>query len=411
DADAAEARLERTSGVPIAVEISLGASVRQSVPHSLLSHPTSSARMNPWMLFPAVDPVAVPERRELVEKEVPATLIVRRIRSEAELVRLAGEVQVRRGVDGAAAAYKSAAPIAREIDRLKAEYEEILVSARDILKTEGARKKADAAETEKAAKRALSLVYRGRWLCARMEERYLSLYELEERLKRSWLEERSDIPEDVREDALVRSRDGFRFEPMIASKDVEIAALDLAASGKPPAEKAVLRRILEKEIETLHVQRNQLLASASLRHVEARIAELKDDDPYIRGLFMEDRIRAKNAICRFEAEARVAATVIQELRLGLEGRWEAEREAILKERALAEERLRIVGLEEKLVETLSEIRWSRSSEESDDAERREEARAKRKELETARAALENEIREALGALEAKEKTAAPPGGK
>ncbi|HVR73081.1 MAG TPA: YdjY domain-containing protein, partial [Planctomycetota bacterium] len=47
DADAAEARLERTSGVPIAVEISLGASVRQSVPHSLLSHPTSSARMNP----------------------------------------------------------------------------------------------------------------------------------------------------------------------------------------------------------------------------------------------------------------------------------------------------------------------------------------------------------------------------
>lgn len=380
--DEAELRAIRETGVPRAIEISLGASLRQRPSHPLLTHPTTSRRLQPWMLAPYLDLRAVPYHRELVEKEVPATLILRRLRSEASLVEIARAEALSRGLD-AQALYAAVLPIAREIDELKGRYEALIREGRALLARGKELEARGAEEKLAAAQAARQLFARGAWLGARIEERYLAWYGLEEELKVAWIEQRTDLPAELRQEAVVLGRSGFRFEPEMARREVQAAELDLPDAPGLPAEKSLRRQAAHKEIESLGIERDLALSRASHEAAAARARELAEKkEAYVLRLFEEEKERWAIEIRRHEARGALARSELAEIRGLLDGSWEARRDVVMRQRRRAERSLELTQLETRLLEALEEIRWSENDLAADDVPERQKGAAER--LEAAR---------------------------
>jgi hypothetical protein len=387
------------SSIPVSVEVTLGATQRQSPSYSLLSHPTNSDRVEPWMLPPQIDANVVHHHRELVENGVPATLILRRVRSEADLISFARSVAQRRGLADRLPLYDRILPIARQIDALKKEYEGLLSSIRTFL-SQGEGAGEPGSEEKKALEvEGKRLLKRGHWLCARIEERYLAWFSLEEELKADWVARQPELPPEVREGVLYLARDGFAFEPKIAAKEVEVAAVDLDAGEELPADKKTLREALEKEIEALRIERARRGAEAQLRAVESRLREIGSSDPYTSRLFQEDKMKFEGMIRSLGLQARIAAGEITELRSLLKGEWDGIKERVLRQRSLDREELEIVKLEEEILKCVEAIRWSENDLESDVPERRQGAKNALEEAQKKKLELEKGIDEAKRALE------------
>ncbi|MBI4606410.1 MAG: hypothetical protein HY721_30975 [Planctomycetes bacterium] len=396
----------RATGVPVEVEISLGASVRQRPSHPLITHPTGSARMQPWMLEPVLDTGVVADHRELVEKAVPATLVIRRVRSEADLVEVARAAALRRGLPDSERLYDALAPIAREVDALKRDYEGLLAEIRKVLEAGAAIEKLPERERLEAAERAKGLLFRGRWLAQRIEERYLSMYALEEERKAAWVEAHEEIPPEARDEARVLVS-GYRFEPALARLEVQAAALDLPGAEGTAPERALRHRALEKELEIVRLERSRTIAAANLRYYEGKVREMRErKDAYVERLFEEDRARAEVELRRQEARSRLARTELAEIQGLLDGSWDAAREKALEERRTAQAELEALELEDQLLETLEEVRWAEGDLESGDAPRAAEAGKRLKALREKEAELRAKVREARQAAE-RGGTAAP----
>jgi hypothetical protein len=359
------------------------------------------------MLPPRLDRSVVQAHRKLVEEQIPVTLIIRRVRSEAELIKAARAVALRRGLSESGPLYDRLEPIAREIDGLKADYEELLSSIRQML-AQGVVENAKDAEREALANRGLDLLRRGRWLCARIEERYLALYALEEDFKAAWVEKRTELPDEIREEALVRARDGYSFEPLIAAKRVDLAALDLAEFSGLPAERRIRGKIAENEIEVLELRRKLRLTRAYRRQQENLLKEVlsaaadeRDAEAvqYRANLFRSDILREDIRILSLTAKLHIAQTWIAEFEGRVDGTWEEKKTDVRRKRRLGERKLALADLEANLLETADELRWSENYAADRDPERRERARKKILELEQKRAGLEKKIEAAKQGLE------------
>lgn len=372
------------------VEISLGAAMRQTPTQAILTHPTCSKILQPWMLSPFLDTRVVEHHRELIEEMVPVTLILRRIKSEAELVEISRESARSRGLTEAGALYDAALVIAREIDSLKSQYEALLGKLRSALEATvpaGGEKTAKVAAGEQVEE----FLKRGRWLCARIEERYLSIYGLEEAYKTAWVEKQKEMPGEVREQALVLARDGFRFEPLLARKRVELEDLDLPHPGGTPGELNLRRQCLNAEVESLELERRHVLTLANVRYVETRLEESKND-AYVRRLFEEDWLRQKAIARQYAARWKVAQTEILELRGLLDGTWEATRPEVVRVRERAQEELECGKIDEQLASLLEELRYAEADAGSLDPQRKAEAEKKLVELGARKVKLEEEVR-------------------
>ena len=392
---------EPTSGIPVSVEVTLGATQRERPSYSLLSHPTNSARVEPWMLPPQIDTRALDHHRELVEEGVPATLILRRVRSETDLIAYARSAAQKAGLTDRLLLYDRLLPIAREIDALKGEYEGLLVSIRKLLSQNDVEKERTVEEKKALEAEGKGLLRRGHWLCTRIEERYLTWFSLEEEFKASWIEKRSELPAEVRQEALYLTRDGFLFEPKIAAKEVEIAALDLSGEGESAADRKILREALQKEIEALMLERTRRRAEAQLRVVESRLHETEASDPYTSRLFQEDKLQLGAMLRSLRIKARIVAGEITERRRASWGSGIQRKERILRERSLDREELDIIKLEEELLKGLEDIRWLENDLESNIPERSQNAKRALQEAQKKKAELEKKIDEAKRALEKK----------
>lgn len=383
--------------IPQVAEITLGASNRQSPAYSLLVHPTNFPRILPWTSPPQFDEKTLGDHRALVEEGVPAELVIRKVSSELQVLEAARAADRARGLEERVPAYDSWIPIAAEIDRLKADYEALLAEARSLLAS-GDPRTLPEEEKRARAERGIGLLRRGRWLCAAIEERYLRLYALQEEVKAAWVERREDLPKDARDEVLVLVRSGVAFEPKLAARRFEIAALELPSSVSPPGERKLRTDIARKEIDLLELERQGLLAEANLHHVRSRIAGLGPDDGYLGELLGEDARHFETAIRGLAAKRRAARTEIAEFQGILEGDWEEKRAAVLAERARAAKELELADAEGERNAALVEIRWARSDlasgmpdREAAARERLERALEKKKDLEDRIAKLRKEL--------------------
>jgi hypothetical protein len=321
-------------------------------------------------------------------------LVIRRVRSEVEFLELDRQVALAAGLQIRLSEHSRLLPVAREIDQLKAEYEKLLRDLRDFLTASPDTQKAS--ETEKLAKAKQSLGYlrRGMWLCFRIEALYLKLYWIQEEAKAAWVEKQQGLSAEVREEVLVLARDGLAFEPRIAAKEADIAALDLPQEEPPGETKALRRKLYLTEIEILRLERDLRLAEANLRYAEKRLRELPASDEYLKRLFLEDKLRFEIAIRSLQAKLVIARSERAEAEARLENRWDAARPAILKDRSLGSLRLAAARIEEDLLQVTEQIRWAENDRDSNVPERKEKASEELSGLLKKKAELEARLAEA-----------------
>ncbi len=370
--------------IPEVVEVTLGGTGRQSPSYSLLRHPTTSARLERWMLPPVVNSDVVEDLPGLVEHQIPAVLILRRLSSERELITYLRSVAARRGVEDRLPVYDRVEPIAGEIDVLKKQLRDLAVRLEKLI----------GRSDDDGAKQTVELLRHGRWLVERIEASYLAMYEIQEDFKPAWMRQRKDIPAPLVEEANVLVSDGFKFEPRLAGKRVELAQLD--REGAP--DDSLARRKLGKEMEILRKIRDSRLIEANLRYVKIRVAALEKDDDYLRELFGSDLYRLEVRLHLFAAERAVLESEVDELLARLEKRWGAAKQVVLTQQKMARQQVIIARLEVKLSETLDELRWARNDLDSGVESRRRKAKESLLRFTTEKETLGEEIAEARASL-------------
>ena len=112
---------EKRPAVPQVIEVTLGGTTRRSSEYSLLWHPTTSPPLEPWMLAPAVNPAVVKDLPQLVAEHAPATLVLRRLKSESDLIEYLRANAATRNLIERQPLYDAMAPVAAQIDGFKAE--------------------------------------------------------------------------------------------------------------------------------------------------------------------------------------------------------------------------------------------------------------------------------------------------
>lgn len=387
----AEGPLERGE-VPQAVEITLGATRRERATFSLLIHPTSLRGTPPvegapptralqyWTLPPVVSAHTLPELQELVRRQVPATLVFRRIESELEILDYARSAVSRIGESRRLPLYDELAPIARRIDALKALYRADVDEIQSLLALD---REAFLPETYvEFESRGEMLRRRGQWLCASIQELYFTMYLRQQEFEVEALRGSAPASPEEIERLRVLTESGLRYEVEIAEKERVREAASLAA----------LRTT--EEIRRLELARDRDLYQAKKREILARIEKLAADpnSAYIVSLLREDVARVDNLLGALGWRERYQDATLEELRVALEGDLTQEAARLTRLRKTATEGLRLAKLRMDLIDLDESIRWYRRDLEDESvSERHAEARQKLDELGKERADLVSRI--------------------
>ena len=392
-------------GVPVVVELSLGAVQRQRAAFALLSHPTTlsgapgapgaplTRNLQTWSAEPLVDSRVIPDLRRVVAEQPPAQLIFRRMRSEIALLQYTRAVAVVRGESRREPLFERLEPIAREIDRLKAFYEKDARQIRGILRQNLEDYFGDSGRELEI--RAEMLRRRGQWLCSRIQELYFTMYLLQEEFKLREIE-REKRPEQAIAAAKFRVESGLRFEVKIAEKE------------RQRDENSLGTLIISEEIWGLELERQERAVDVELSRVVQRLAELGDDEEYLRELLLPDQKRwtiARRAIGFRRTLNRILRS---EARSFLDGTLTSREAGLAARRRTALQGLRTARIEDDVVRAEDDLRWFRNDLESRVPDRQRDAREKIAEttsrLEELRTKLDA-AREELRNVEDEEKSA------
>ena len=412
---------EKDPRVPRVVELTLGATQRERAVFSLLVHPTTlesnaadaaiarSRSLRPWSLPPTLNEALLEglldsdPGTEAVEPDGPpadqrtgtatATLVFRRVESELALLRELRRIAASRGVEDRLPLYDRLEPIAREIDALKAAYEQVGQSVERLLETP-LDEIPQAAHAELAA-RAEMLRRVGRWLAARVQQSYFRRYLEEGRFFVQAVHADAASPSDLRVWVHNLIEGGLRYEPLLATEEVSLRAGDLQDLS------------VRQAMHVLELERLSDIAEARRKELEALIAELDTSEAYRRSLFEEDLVR--NGIARRVLTARLdwSRSIIEGLRQwqsdnlmsgeNASSEMEAAGETI-RRRAFNE--LRVALVEERLLELREKERWARDDLESGVPQRADKARAELVEVLRERKKLQADLESAQRQLEA-----------
>ncbi len=374
--------------VPPAVEVTVGDPNRQGSVSSLLFHPNDLEELTPWMPPLEVDPDALEDFEQLVEQQVPCTVVVRRIDSEADLIDAVAsyvEDPSRRAL------LEKLRPLARAVDELKARYTARVKTIRELLEQDG-----DDAKRDAIAERLDREVREGRAEAARIHEAYIGLFAEQEKFRAERLAARTDLEPEIRAMSVARYEHGVAYEPRLAELRALIAEID--ARGDPDEKTALERRALEHDLDRLPLERTLFWARDHLADVTRRLDhDATKNDTYLRDLLVEDRMKTLADIRAIRGQIALLATQSEELRARIAGSWEGIEEKNLERRRGAERAIELAGLERDLVETMAELRWLRNftetgpGREGDDAAKRAELTERKKELESSIAALRKEL--------------------
>lgn len=347
--------------IPRIVEVTLGGTTRRSARYSLLWHSTTSSSLEPWALPPAVNPMVVTNLTELVKEGVPVTLVLRRLKSERELIENLRASVVARELTERLDLYDRMAPVAAEIDRFKSEFVKIAEQLERLLDTNDS--DSESRREEILSRRALA-----RLRVEQVESGYLTLYALQEAARVEWVQRRPDIEPEFKEYVKSLFEDGFSYEPRAANHRVTIAQLQLDGLGlQHPRVLAVA-----KDIEALEKDRESRLNHRALLHWQARLAQAEkeaaddsDDDGFHRRLFALDVERHKLAALQINLEYRLLLLQGDELRALDKGQANA---ALAAGRAqeVARLELTVIAVQQKLFRLSEDVRWAELDLESKD---------------------------------------------
>jgi len=338
------------------VELTIGGASRQSAAFSMLYHPNDLPEMVPWMPAPEVSARAIPELAEMVEARAPASLIIRRLKNEADLIELA----LSRETDGPRRSLRERqVPFARRLDAQKAQFESVANELGEVL-GEGERKAVlSAEERRRFAERIGKLTARGARLAAEIRESYLRLWAMEEEQRFQKLRDLPGLDPAFRSWAGMAYRSGFKFELAMSTKRREIAEL---AEGTGPADyDGLLRKALEAEIDALAAERERRWARYRLdNETRPRLAELdRKKEEYTVEIFREDELRTLADMRTLTARIENAHAEALELRSRSEGKSERVAGEVSRRRDVAGARARLADAERELVELLSKVRWAK----------------------------------------------------
>ena len=368
--------------IPEGVEITLGATKRESPSHIILGHPTNTTRLANWVVPPALDSAVVPDLRKLVDSQTPATLVLKRVRSEVEIVERARRRAKAREWPKRLRLLDSIEPMAQEIDRLKKAYEDLAQELRGWLEepSEG-RQDADGARA-----RVLPALRRLQWLGAQIEERYLSIYAQQEAHKLAWLRTQKDFSFDVRDEAEVFGRFGVPIELELVRKEVELAALRVSAGTELSATDSYEVKTIASEMQDLERRRELGLADATLKYYRHRLATSVNE--YQREIFKEDVQKAEALLELAAAKQAEQWTKTAENRHRRDGRWEGRAAEVLRQRSAAVRARELGEVGVSRVRLLSQMRWTRQDLEDQNPARSARAGRELKRLEGEMAELE-----------------------
>ncbi|MCH2373332.1 MAG: hypothetical protein MK538_04060 [Planctomycetes bacterium] len=384
---------------PEVVEITLGGTNRQKAVYPILWHPTTSSPMLPWVMEPMIDDRVVRDLSDLVEQEVSAELILRRITSEAKFVDQEAQRSRMNGLRERMSLYQSLRPFAVAIDARKQEIEKLVSELTQRLSEAESQRSLDSTLREVIE----SLHLKARALVEETSAAYLRMYDLQERFKLDWvrrqpkLNETSDIdPVSTAEFVAVLVEDGFGIEPLIAEKRVEIARRELTRVQSDD----MLSRALFKDIEAL-LKRRDARVTAAQRRDFARVLTTVDEEQRLRREAYESDVRKYTILsAKFQAEQRVIESEAAEFRARHEGTWDTVGPSILKQRQVAKADGNVHSIEYRIHELDDDLRWAERDSESKLKDRREQAKRDVKKLTVVRKELTEKLEAAVAARNA-----------
>ena len=367
--------------VPRSVEFTIGDPTRRGSVSTILFHPQDLDALTHWVAPVEVSPKVVAGLPDLSENRVEAAIVIRRVRSEVELIDVAKSV--RASQPEWQAMLESLRPLAQRIDVLKEQYEKRVKEIEGLI---GAGGTPD--EATKAAQVAM-LVRQGRLDVAQIYETYLDLFEVQEKFKVRMLSERRELAADIREFVRARYTHGFAYEPRLAALQRQIAEIE-AKGSKLTAADALLIDALKADAQRLPIERQIYWASDALREVEARVSA--ESDAYTRALFLDEKLRINSDLREFGAIIELRKLEAEEARARAEGRLVAA-DSISSRRQRAELQLALADLEKKLVDVDADVRRTQAELEwADENENPKEKLHKRlQEEKSARGVLEGKI--------------------
>ncbi len=382
-----------TRRIPKAVEITIGGPRRQGAVFSMLYHANDLPEMVNWMPAPEIDPQQIPELESLVKAKIPCTLIIRRVKSEVELVELASK---RESLSQRRAVREMQKPLAAKIDTQKKEFEKCIQEVRSLLDENERRADLNPQEREKFALRTRNLIAKGTRLAAEIRTLYFQLWDCEEKYKYGELKNSGHLKPEQRAWVEMAYRNGFRFELASAERRQEIAAL---AEGPPDSRerRALLQKAHQKEIEALQLERERRWAGFKLNSdIRLRLNDPKED-PFIRRLFRESELQALADMRRFRAQVESLWVDALELRRQAAGSLNEFQEEAERRRAAADARSQLAEVELHRVKLMEELRWKENPGQHSDSNPEEEKSRLQKQLQKTLKRIE----ELRGALEAK----------
>ena len=387
----ARAPLSNCDAVPEGVELTLGASNRQSPAFSLLSHPTNLPRWKRWALAPIVSPAVVGELAPLIEAKAPAMLVLRRVRREVDIIALDKRMAEARGLSERLPLCAELTPLAEQVDVLKSEYLANADALRELVER-GTATDVGESEGQRLQGEVVDRLRRGRTLAARIEDGYWRIYDRQEAYRLSWLKKQPDMDIDVRREAEVMGEFGVRIEARLVTKDLELTELRVQGGQIADAESLLLA-----ERKSIALERDSGISEANLVYVEDRIRTAEVD--YIKQLFIEDRHIVEADILRLTGEQRLAKTLIRHLQAKRDGNFDAIEDEIAEARQRGRQEVTLGKLFKERAELMINLRHTRSDLEAEltDEERRE-TEERLQELEAEERVLNEKIKAAQEGL-------------
>ena len=254
-------------GIAPHVEITIGGPTRgEKAVTSILFHPNDLRELTRWIAPLEIDSKELPDLRELVEKQIRCTLVLRKVVGEAALLDLA--LKYERDADRRSF-LTSLRPIAGEIDLRKAAYARLVQRIIDLT-AQDEKTLADPDALAKVEEELLELIGGGRlerdvlgiW------QLYLKLFLAQETFRRRVLE--TDGLGELMLEQVRRLNERLSFEPRFV--DLELQILNLHTQETPLSEKnRLLVEAFGFELEQRRHEAELPLAQLNLMPLRLRI--------------------------------------------------------------------------------------------------------------------------------------------